>query len=138
MSDSVDVDVARPPAATVGVVPGAHAVIDVASGISGPAGPPGPQGPAGPTGPTGATGATGPTGPIGPAGPQGPPTPVVTFRQATPAATWTIPHPLATKPPVVVLLDTAPTVPVTTDTFYPDSNTVVLEFPSPESGYAHL
>lgn len=103
-----------------------------------PGGPPGPTGPTGPAGADGATGPAGPAGAPGPAGPEGPTTPVVTFRQATPAATWTIPHPLATKPPVVVLLDTAPTVPVTTDTYYPDSNTVVLEFPSPESGYAHL
>jgi hypothetical protein len=73
-----------------------------------------------------------------PQGPQGPATPVVTFRQATPAATWTILHSLASKPSVVVLLDSDPTVPVVTDVFYPDLATVVLEFLSPESGYAYL
>jgi hypothetical protein len=77
-------------------------------------------------------------GPQGPQGPPGPPGAAFGFHQATPAATWTILHSLASKPSVVVLLDSDPTVPVVTDVFYPDLATVVLEFLSPESGYAYL
>lgn len=110
VAQSVTVDVTRPPSVTVDVTPATTAVAIVT-------GPPGPQGPAGPPGPSGAAFA---------------------FHQTTPAATWTISHSLTKKPPVVILLDSAPTVPVVTDTVYPDTDTVVLEFPSPESGYAYL
>lgn len=112
MTESADVvvDVAVLPSVT----------LDIATG---PAGPRGPRGPMGPEGPEGAEGAS--------AVP-------VPFHQATPAATWTILHSLGTKPSVVVLLDSDPTVPVVTDVFYPDLATVVLEFLSPESGYAYL
>lgn len=110
----LEVDVTGPGPLTLDVAGGAINELSLAAGIPGP---PGPQGPAGPTGPA---------------------APVYVFRQATPAATWTIVHMLGRKPPVVVVLDTAPTVAVFTDVVYPDLDTIVLEFPTAESGYAHL
>lgn len=77
-------------------------------------------------------------GVVGPAGPQGPPgtAPHIPFVQSSPASTWTITHTLATFPNVVVVLDgVGPVVP---DVQYPDVETVVLEFPSPQSGTAVL
>jgi hypothetical protein len=107
-AQSVTVDVTRPPSVTVDVTPATTAAVAIVTG------PPGPQGPPGPAGA------------------------IFSFHQATPAATWTILHSLASKPSVVVLLDSDPTVPVVTDVVYPDLATVVLEFLSPESGYAYL
>lgn len=75
------------------------------------------------------------TGPQGPAGPAGG---TYVHTQASPAATWTIPHNLNTILSVVILLDSAPTVPVYTDVTYPDLNHAVLTFPSAESGKAYL
>lgn len=111
VAQSVTVDVTRPPSVTVDVTPAATAAVAIVTG------PPGPQGPTGPPGPSGAA---------------------FSFHQTTPAATWTILHSLTKKPPVVILLDSDPTVPVVTDVTYLDLDTVVLEFLSPESGYAYL
>ena len=58
--------------------------------------------------------------------------------QAAPAALWTINHGLATKPTVVLQIDSAPEESVLTDIRYPDINTVEIEWPSPESGKAYL
>jgi hypothetical protein len=79
------------------------------------------------------------TGIPGPPGPPGiPGDAAFVFHQTSPAATWTIIHPLASKPPIVIVLDDDPTVPVFTDTFYIDNATVALEFPVPTTGYAYL
>lgn len=71
-------------------------------------------------------------------GPPGPPGDTYSFQQVAPAATWTIEHNLGTKPPVALFLDEDPHVPVHTDVSYPDNNTIVIEWPSPESGWAFM
>lgn len=58
--------------------------------------------------------------------------------QSTPAATWTITHNLGTKPAVVLELASDPDALVFTDLTYPDLNTVVVEWPTAESGKAYL
>jgi hypothetical protein len=56
----------------------------------------------------------------------------------SPAATWTWIHNLNSRPPITTFLDSDPEEPVITDVFYPDLNTVVIEWPSPESGKAYI
>lgn len=58
--------------------------------------------------------------------------------QTTPAATWTVAHGLGTCPPVVLFTSDAPTVPQWTDVTYPDENTIVIEWPVPETGVAYI
>jgi hypothetical protein len=75
----------------------------------------------------------------GPAGPPGPPGPpgggVFVHDQTSPAATWTIAHGLGRKPHAVsIFIDGQP---VLTDTTADDTH-VVVEFPSPETGEAHI
>lgn len=60
------------------------------------------------------------------------------WRQDVPAATWTIVHNFDSRPAVVLVLDDDPTEPVHTDVSYPDGNTVVIEWPSPVTGWAEL
>lgn len=83
----------------------------------------GPQGTPGPPGPPGPPGATGST---------------YMHDQTAPAATWTIIHNLGTKPAVVLELSSNPTELIYTDVSYPDLNTVVVEWPAPETGKAFL
>lgn len=75
----------------------------------------------------------GPAGPRGPAGGE-----LYEHIQSSPAAAWTIPHNLNTRPTVVFVLDSDPTEPVTTDYWFVDLNNVLVEWPSPESGRAYL
>lgn len=77
-------------------------------------------------------------GPAGPKGDQGAPGSSFSYRQDTPAATWTVQHNLGRKPAVVLFLDEDPNTPVYTDITYPDLNTVVVEWPSPETGWAEI
>lgn len=58
--------------------------------------------------------------------------------QATPAASWMITHNLGRKPPVALFLDSDPDTVVHTDVYHPDLNTVLIEWPSPESGWVYL
>lgn len=74
----------------------------------------------------------GPQGPAGPAGAS------FVHNQIAPAATWTIVHNLNTVLSTVLLIDSIPGEPVYTDVTYPDLNTVVVTWPSPESGKAYL
>lgn len=72
-------------------------------------------------------------------GPQGPPGPAgvrFTFTQLIPAATWTIVHNLNAYPDFLFFISGSPTFPVATDVDYPDANTAVVTWPSPESGRA--
>jgi hypothetical protein len=64
--------------------------------------------------------------------------PIPPYVQLVPASTWTITHNLGTVPSVVLLTDSDPGIPVITDFSYPDLNTVVVEWPSAESGKAYL
>jgi len=75
---------------------------------------------------------------VGPQGPAGPAGASFVHTQTTPAATWTIVHNLNTVLSVVLLIDSIPGEPVFTDITYPDLNTVVVTWPSPETGKAYL
>lgn len=83
-----------------------------------------------------------PTGPavavvpvVGPPGPAGG---SFTYTQVAPASVWAITHNLGTYPEPVILLDGDPSTPVWTDTEYVDANTLILTFPAPVTGHAHL
>lgn len=71
-------------------------------------------------------------------GPPGPAAGVYSFRQATPAASWTVVHNLGTPREPTVLLDSQPTIPVLTDVEHPDNNTTIIIFPEPVTGWAYL
>ena len=77
-------------------------------------------------------------GPTGPPGLPGSAGSYFMHTQTTPAATWTITHNRAANPPVTLFLSSAPTEPVFTDVTYPDTATIVIEWPSPESGKAYF
>lgn len=62
----------------------------------------------------------------------------IQFSQLAPAATWTWVHNLNSRPAVMLFLDSDLTEPVITDVSYPDLNTVVIEWPSPETGKAYI
>ena len=64
----------------------------------------------------------------------------VAFRQATPAATWNIPHNLNPQPTVTILVlnDLAVYEAVDADVEYPNANSVYITFASPTAGYAYL
>lgn len=75
----------------------------------------------------------------GPAGPPGAPGGAVyAHTQTEPAATWLIQHGLGRYPPVVLLLDSHPGEPVTTDLTYLDADTISVEWPTPETGTAYI
>jgi hypothetical protein len=59
-------------------------------------------------------------------------------HQVSAAATWTIPHNLGKKAPVLLLVDGDGNKESFTDTSYPDLNTTILEFPSAVTGFAYL
>jgi hypothetical protein len=59
-------------------------------------------------------------------------------HQINPGATWSIVHNLGTKPSVVLFLDEDLTESVFTDLSYPDTSTLVVEWPSPQTGWAYL
>lgn len=61
-----------------------------------------------------------------------------TYNQLAPAATWTIVHNTNSYPGCRLFVDSDPGELVYTDVSYPDSNTVVVEWPSPESGRAEF
>lgn len=77
----------------------------------------------------------GPAGPVGPAGASGS---HLEYIQSAAAATWTWVHNLGTRPAVTLFLSGAPSELVYTDVSYPDLNTVVIEWPSAESGKAYI
>lgn len=76
--------------------------------------------------------AVGPVGPVGPAGG------AFSHHQATPAASWLIAHGLGTPREPTVLLDSEPTRAVYPDVEHPDSDTTLITFPEPVTGWAHL
>lgn len=73
--------------------------------------------------------------------PDPPPAPVQAsgpHRVSVAASTWTWVHNLSTRPDVLLFIDSDPGEAVYTDVSYPDENTVVVEWPSPESGWIYL
>lgn len=60
------------------------------------------------------------------------------YRQATPAATWSITHGLARPTEPVILLDGEPSRQVWADLEHPSSGTTVITFPEPVAGWAHF
>lgn len=58
--------------------------------------------------------------------------------QTTPAAEWTIVHGLGRKPDVALFLTGEPQERVYTDLAYPDLDTILVSWPSPESGEAFV
>lgn len=60
------------------------------------------------------------------------------FPQASSAATWTLIHNLGTKPPVMLFVNPDLSEPVFTDVTYPDLNTAVIEWPTPQTGVAYI
>jgi hypothetical protein len=60
----------------------------------------------------------------------------VPHHQETPAATWIVATPAGVRRTPTVLLDSAPTSPVWTDTEF-IGDTIVLTFPTAESGWAY-
>lgn len=80
----------------------------------------------------------GPEGPEGPPGPGSGTSAHFTYHQVDAAASWMVTHNLGRKPPVALFLDSDPDTVVHTDVYYPDLNTVLIEWPSPESGWVYL
>ncbi len=109
-----------PAVLTVAAVPGG--VIDIIM--------PGSAGPSGPPGPVGPVGGPGPPGPQGPQGQQS------DYSFPNPALQWLIVHNLNTNP-TVTLVDLYG-VEVGADVFYPDKNTVIVDFAIPYAGVARL
>lgn len=58
--------------------------------------------------------------------------------QAAAAATWNITHNLGKYPSVVLALTSAPDESVVTDVHYTSEDSLIVEWPSPESGKAYL
>ena len=77
----------------------------------------------------------GPPGPPGPPGPAG--SAPYEHHQIAAAASWTVVHNLGYRPNVWLFIDSAPDELVHTDVTYIDDNTVYVEWPSPESGWAY-
>lgn len=69
-----------------------------------------------------------------------PPVVVPAFKhhQTSPAAEWTLVHNRNTKPDVVLIPDTDGDERVYTDVTYPDESTVLVEWPSPTTGWAYI
>jgi hypothetical protein len=70
------------------------------------------------------------------AGPPGPAGIHYTYTQTSPAATWTITHPLGRTPSSVTVWQSD--VLVDADVETPDTSTVVITFSSPQSGRAEI
>jgi hypothetical protein len=98
--------------------------VDVTVGTPGLTGPPGPPGP------------EGDPGPPGPPGPEGPEGGYFVFNQATPAAVWTVDHPLNYFPNVTVV-DSAGDE-VVGDVTYVSATRVVLTYSAAFAGSAYL
>lgn len=60
------------------------------------------------------------------------------FIQVAPAAQWTWVHGLNSRPAIQLFRDSDPNTPVYTDVEYPDLNTVVITWPTPETGRAYI
>lgn len=73
--------------------------------------------------------------PVEPGAPSGGTSDAFVFVQATPAATWTITHPLGYKPSVTVLVGGEEVEP---DVAVPDTQVVVVTFSTPQAGEARL
>lgn len=58
--------------------------------------------------------------------------------QAVAAGSWNITHNLGKFPSVVLVLNSAPDESVVTDVHYTSEDTLIVEWPSPESGKAYL
>lgn len=58
-------------------------------------------------------------------------------RFAVPSSTWTLTHNLNSRPDVLLFIDSDPGEAVITDVTYPDLNTLVVSWPSPESGWIY-
>lgn len=59
-------------------------------------------------------------------------------HQVVPASTWVIVHNRNSKPWFNLILDSDPNSINFTDVTYPDLNTAIVEWPSPETGHAYL
>jgi hypothetical protein len=59
-------------------------------------------------------------------------------HQVGAASSWPITHNLNAWPDPVVLLDSDPDSPVMTDIEYVNANTLIIVFPTPVTGWAHL
>lgn len=75
--------------------------------------------------------------PCGAGGGGGEPSEGYVHHQEAPASTWTVVHNLNTKPDLVLVVEPDLTERVYTAVTYPDMNTAVVEWPSPESGWAY-
>lgn len=64
--------------------------------------------------------------------------PPIKFHQVAPAALWTITHNRNTKPDVVLISDDDGNERVFTDIEYPDEATILVEWPTPTSGWAYI
>lgn len=60
------------------------------------------------------------------------------YTRSTPAATWIIDHNLGFIKEPVILLSTAPTIPVWTDVIHGSINQTTIIFPTPVSGKAYF
>ena len=71
-------------------------------------------------------------------GPAGPPGATYAHHQTSAASQWTVNHNLGAPREPTVLLDSAPTEPVTADVIHPDLNNTLILFPVPVTGWAYL
>lgn len=75
----------------------------------------------------------GPRGPVGPAGGEN-----YSHHQTTPAAQWNLEHNLGRYAEPVVILDGEPTIPVWADVEFIDADHLIVVFPEPATGWAHI
>ncbi len=73
-------------------------------------------------------------------GPMGPPGGLVSFvhSQIDPAASWVITHDLGRRPNIILIPSDSEGQSVFTDVYYPSTNVVSVEWPTPTSGLAEL
>lgn len=74
----------------------------------------------------------------GPQGIPGPPGEGFIHNQSSPAAEWTVTHNLGRKVIPTLVLTSAPSEPVFTDVVFIDSNSFLVQWTQPESGWAFI
>jgi hypothetical protein len=74
----------------------------------------------------------------GPPGPTGPSGTGFVYHQTAPASSWPVTHNLNTKPWVHTVLDGDSGEASIPDVQYLDANSLLVEFPSPVTGYAYM
>lgn len=62
----------------------------------------------------------------------------LTFHQQSAAAQWTWQHNLGRFPDVTLFTSDDPDHPCFTDVTYTDANTIIIEWPQPETGWAYI